>query len=138
MKKRQDREIANIDRDVYMELKYWCYQYDTWKREIKDLNASLAPSGLKCDGMPHSRDVSSSVEKKAIRIKMLQSKIDMLEKAAQMTSEEFMSYIILYCTKKDISFETLQGYYNIPCSKRTFFRLRTQFFRNLCKLKENM
>ena len=23
MKKRQDREIANIDRDVYMELKYW-------------------------------------------------------------------------------------------------------------------
>lgn len=137
MKRRQDREIKGLDRDVYMELKHWCFQYNSWKKELKELNDSLKPSGINNDGMPHAQNTSSLTEKTAIRLVMLQKKIDMLDKAANITNKEFAKYMILYCTNRDMSFDTLQRKYHIPCSKATFFRLRTQFFKNLYELKEN-
>lgn len=133
-KKRRDYDIEHIDSDRYRELKYCCYQYSKWKKEIDEINHNLKPSGLNYDGMPRRTNMSSPTEKMATRLIILKKRVECVEEAAKMASKDLAPYILLYCTVRDTSFADLEAKYEIPCSRATFDRSRALFFRHLSKL----
>lgn len=59
MKKRKDKDLAHIDHYRYRQLLYFCFQYNTWKQEIEEMNKNLKPDGMHYDGMPKARSISS-------------------------------------------------------------------------------
>lgn len=134
---RRDRPLAGMDPDVYYELVHRCYRYNSWKAEIACINASLTPSSVAYDGMPHAaHNTDSRTEKKAVRLATLQGWVDEIDEAARRTSREFAPYIIRYCVNRDVSFLMLQNNYGIPCSQATFFRYRSLFFYHLLFIRE--
>lgn len=73
-------------------------------------------------------------ERKAIRLVVLQKKIDAVDQAAKTASPDLAKYIIYYCANRDINFEYLRSRMKIPCSESTFFRHRAVFFRVLSSI----
>ena len=135
--KRRDNNIAKMNRMRYQELKYYCYQYHDWKNEIKALNKDLGPNGVSYDGMPHVGGTSSAVERKALRLCLLQQKIDMVDEAARKASLELQRFILAYCTNPDMTFRHLEVVEHIPCSQATFYRIRASFFRELSDILDS-
>lgn len=129
--KRKDKDLAHIDENRYRELRYFCFQYNSWKQEIKEINMDLKPGGMNYDGMPKSSSVSSETERKALRLALLQRKVDIIDEVANDISSVLGRYIIFYCTNRNTSFAYLKTKMNIPCSEPTFFRHRALFFRSL-------
>lgn len=86
--------------------------------------------------MPHTHNNESPVENVAIRLALLSSKVDMVEKAARITDAELASAILRYCTTPGMSFQQLCSREDVHCSQATFYRKRSEFFWNLDKLKE--
>ena len=134
--KRCDKPLVGMDLDAYHELVHRCYRYKEWKQEIVNINASLNPSSPAYDGMPHTYNTDSLVEKKAIRLAILRGWIDEIEEAARRASREFAPYLIKYCSDRNISFVQLQQHYGIPCSQATFYRYRALFFQHLLFIRE--
>lgn len=131
MKKRKDKDLAHISHNRYRQLLYFCFQYNDWKEEIKYINQNLKPDGVHYDGVRTSRSVYSDTERKALRLVILQKKIDIVEQAATAASPEYAKYIIFYCTNREINFTYLKSEMGISCSESTFFRYRAVFFRKL-------
>ena len=110
--RRDDKPLKRLNRFKYRELNYFCYQYNSWKAQIRDIESELGISGINYDGMPHMHNNESPVENVAIRLALLSSKVDMVEKAARITDAELASAILRYCTTPGMSFQQL-------CSRRT-------------------
>lgn len=98
------------------------------------MNKNLKPDGMHYDGMPKARSISSETERKAIRLVVLQRKIDAVDQAAKTASPDFAKYIVFYCANRDINFNYLKNKMKIPCSEATFFRHRAVFFRILSSI----
>lgn len=116
-------------------LRYYCLNYDSWNEQIEEIRANLQPGSPSYDGMPHGTTVSSLVEKKAIKLFLLQDKIDMIHLAAEQADYDLAEPILRYVTSSNITFEALQREYPICCSRATFFRKVGFFYKNLDRLK---
>lgn len=79
---RKDRPLKKLNKFKYKELAYFCYQYSEWVSQIRDIKHNLGVSGVNYDGMPHAHNTASSVENLAIKLAMLNSRIELIEKAA--------------------------------------------------------
>ncbi|MBS5364577.1 MAG: hypothetical protein KHY23_07670 [Clostridium sp.] len=134
--RRDDKPLKRLNRFKYRELNYFCYQYNSWKTQIRDIEGSLGVSGVNYDGMPHAHNNESLVEDVAIRLALLSSKVDLVEKAARLTDAELASALLRYCTTPGMSFQQLCKKENVHCSQATFYRKRSEFFCKLDKLKE--
>ena len=66
--RRDDKPLKRLNRFKYRELNYFCYQYNSWKAQIRDIEGSLGVSGVNYDGMPHAHNNESPVENVAIRL----------------------------------------------------------------------
>lgn len=134
--RRDDKPLKRLNRFKYRELNYFCYQYNSWKAQIRDIEGSLGVSGVNYDGMPHAHNNESPVEDVAIRLALFSSKVDLVEKAARLTDAELASALLRYCTTPGMSFQQLCKKENVHCSQATFYRKRSEFFCKLDKLKE--
>ena len=130
---RKDRPLKKLSKFKYKELAYFCYQYNEWISQIRDIKHNLGVSGVNYDGMPHAHNTASSVENLAIKLMMLNSRIELIEKAAMLTDDKLAAALLKYCTTPGMSFRELCG---VDCSESTFYRKRSEFFRILDKLKE--
>ena len=81
--RRDDKPLKRLNRFKYRELNYFCYQYNSWKAQIRDIEDALGVSGVNYDGMPHAHNYESPVEDVAVRLALLSSKVDLVEKAAK-------------------------------------------------------
>lgn len=133
---RRDRPLRKLPKFVYKELAYFCYQYNEWLSQIRDIKRNIGVSGMNYDGMPHAHNTASSVENLAIRLVMLNGKVELIEKAAKLTDDELASALIRYCTTPGMSFRELCSVETVSCSESTFYRKRSEFFEILNKLKE--
>lgn len=133
---RRDRPLKKLNKFKYKELAYFCYQYNEWLSQIRDINHNLGVAGVNYDGMPHAHNTESSVEKLAIKLAMLNSRIKLIEKAAMLTDNELAAALLKYCTTPGMSFRELCSVETVNCSESTFYRKRSEFFVILGKLKE--
>ena len=133
---RRDRPLRKLNKFKYKELAYFCYQYNEWLSQIRDIKHNIGVSGVNYDGMPHAHNTASSVENLAIKLVMLSGRVELIEKAAMLTDKELAAALLKYCTTPGMSFRELCSVETVNCSESTFYRKRSEFFVILDKLKE--
>lgn len=111
----------NISKERYRELKYFCLQYEEWKRQLS-FGASLQPQKL--TGMPSAQNRKSNpTEDAAVKMCELREKCALIEQTAIEADAELYQYLIKNVTE-GIPYE----YMPVPSGRRQFYELRRKFF----------
>lgn len=114
-----------ISKYRYLELKYFCLQYPSWKRICHSL-----------DGLSKSRDYISILKvtghgdptAKCAEAKMLFSKkMNLIEKAAYDADPIMSNYILLGVTE-NLTYDKIKARLDIPCCRGGYYKLYRKFF----------
>lgn len=122
-----------ISKKRYKELCGFCEQYPEWKQQLKN---STFLSSINPDGMPHDQNKGKSDTTGNTAIALIKKKQDcaLIEKVANMASEDLASYIIKSaCYEVPVTYLMMVD--NMPCSKSAFYEARRYFFFLLDKEK---
>ncbi len=114
-----------ITNNMYLELLYFCRQYDH-KRQMAQYERGLSAPAVSGGGSYHSDPTAS----RASRAERFQRDVDLIDKAAIEAAEDLAPFLILNVTRGK-TFREL----NVPCSHGTFSNKRRKFFHVLAELR---
>ena len=115
-----------IDKNRYYELKYFCLQYNTWKKTYAALT-ELSVSSPILERIPSSGLPSDLTAKYAMRKAYYAEKIKSVEKAAMDADPDLYIYILKAVTE-GLSFTYLKTTLDIPCGKDMYYDRYRRFF----------
>ena len=132
-------EISNenmywIEKHRYYELKHFCLQYPTWQKAYIALFNLYIPSGS-MSGMPHNKSISNPTAQQAENILYYSEKIDLIGRIAKKTDLELSTYILQAVTE-GVSYDYLRSVLEIPCGRKTYYKLYRRFFWLLHRAKD--
>lgn len=116
-------EKAGISHDRYMELVYFCKQYNEKKDKLREITLL---QGMKYSGMPSGGNISSTTENTALKIAELKKDVEIIENTAAEVAPAFKDSLLLNVTQ-GITYT----YFNLPCGKNYFYECRRIFFDKL-------
>lgn len=117
-----------ISKHRYYELVHFCLQYPEWKQEYNTLSSLKSINSDIHGNIPGDPTASSG-----IKCAILQANMELVEKAAKLSSTELWKYIF-----KSVTEGYSYGYFaanGIPCGKDLFYSVRRKFFWVLDMLK---
>lgn len=116
-----------ISKAKYLELKYFCMQYNDY---LESIQYGMKNSGQDA-GMPKgSISTSSPVEKQAIdNVKAIDAVNTIDSAIAAVADDEQMRN----CIRQAVTLGTAYEYMKVPCGRRQFYELRREFFYILSK-----
>lgn len=115
-----------IDKHRHYELKHFCLQYPTWKREIIDIYNSSRPLSIVGKVSPTNQPIDPTAN--LALTKMLYSeRIDLIEKVARETDGYLYKYILKAVTE-GLSYIHLKTRLGMPCSRSTYYDRYRRFF----------
>lgn len=117
-----------ISKERYLELKYFCRQYNEFLDKIQ-YNLRSATN----DGMPKgSINTNSPVEQQAIDNNHFIDAVNLIENTVNATvDDDKMRKYILQAVTLGTSYEHMK----VPCGRRQFYELRRKFFYLLAQKK---
>lgn len=113
-----------IDKHRHYELKHFCLQYPTWKREYVE---SSTPTTSVLDRMPSGNLPGDPTGRRAIAKARYSERIKMIEKAA-MEADQYLYTYILKAVTEDLSYTYLKSRLEIPCSRDMYYDRYRRFF----------
>lgn len=119
----------------FLELKYFCLQYPEWKKEAAEILFNMAKPGLIQNGPKGQLEFKDSTGDLAVRLAMLNAKIDMLGEIAR-SVDDTIGYFILRAVTEDISFVKMKTLYDIPCERDMYYDRYRKFFYILSRSKD--
>lgn len=123
-----------IDKHRHYELKHFCLQYPSWKKEYKRLDGPNLPSSIV--ERPSSNNLPGDPTGNCVLIKDYYSKrIKIIEDTARATDEFLYDYILKAVTE-GLSYTYLQTVMGIPCSRDTYYDRYRKFFWLLSKERD--
>lgn len=127
--KKRDLKLkdCNISREKYLELKYFCMQYEEKKEELRQ---SYGIKPISNDGQPHGNGTNNPTEQQGIRNTMLQSDIELIEQTAIEADERIYQYIL-----ENVTNGTPYECMDVPLSRTKFYDSRRYFFYLLAQKK---
>lgn len=122
-----------IPRHRFYELKHFCLQYPTWKKAYESLSSlSARPYDLeRIQKSGIANPTASCAEAKAC----FSTKMRMVYDAAMETDKTIGEYILRGVTK-GMSYDTINAYWPIPCSRVEYYQLYRKFFWILDKKRD--
>lgn len=122
-----------LPKNRYYELLYFCRQYKDYENKIDRIRrSSVSRSIMKFD--PNYIPGDSKVERDAIELELLTSKLDLIDNTMRIADPELYSYMHLAITEGK-TYEWLEMNKNIPCCRNTFYDRYRRFFWLLDKAK---
>lgn len=115
-----------IDKHRHYELKHFCLQYPTWKREYAALDDPSINSST-AERMPSSNIPGDPTSRAAIDRIFYSDRIKLVEKIA-IEADEFLSNYILRAVTEELSYTYLRNILGIPCSRDTYYDRYRRFF----------
>ena len=115
-----------ISKHRHYELKHFCLQYPTWKREYAALDDPSITSSA-AEKMPSSNIPGAPTEKYAIKKTYYSERIALIEKIAK-EADEFLHKYILKAVTEELSFTYLKTKLNIPCGRDMYYDRYRRFF----------
>lgn len=116
----------DISENRYMELKYFCLQYEDKKRKCQDILHSS--SGHSFEYAPPNNQNPSETERKAIKRAALLRDIELIEACAKEVQDGIWYYALIENCCKGRPYATIEPS-SMPTAKReAFFTARKQFF----------
>jgi hypothetical protein len=115
-----------IDKHRHYELKHFCLQYPTWKREYAALDDPSISSST-TERMPSSNIPGDPTSRTAVDRIFYSDRIKLVEKIA-IEADEFLSNYILRAVTEELSYTYLRNILGIPCSRDTYYDRYRRFF----------
>ena len=109
----------------YLELKYFCLQYPSWKRIANSLDGlSKSPEYLALIKSTGHGDPTA----KCVQAKMLfTTKMELVNRAVKETDDIMSNYILLGVTE-NLTYDKIKARLNIPCCRGEYYKLYRKFF----------
>lgn len=115
-----------IHKHRHYELKHFCLQYPSWKKECVELEIpSIASSAA--ERMPSSNIPGDPTSKLAVRRAYYSERIKLIERITK-EADEFLHEYILRGVTEGLSFTYLKSKLGIPCSRDTYYDRYRRFF----------
>lgn len=114
-----------ISRDAYMELKYFCRQYDQKRREAASLLGVGSPA---FDAGPKSNIPGRPTESAAIKRESLMRDVDMIDECAKAVDNGIWYHAIIDNCCRRVPWECLKPEDMGSSQKQAYFTARRQFF----------
>lgn len=121
-----------IDKHRHYELKHFCLQYPSWKKEYSD---GICIGGSSIEKMPTSNIPRDPTAKKAMRKVYYLERIKLIEQLAMEADTNLHNYILKGVTE-GLSYTHLKCKMNMPCSKDTYYDRYRRFFWLLDKTRD--
>lgn len=116
----------HIGKHRHYELKHFCLQYPSWKREYAALeDPSICSSAV--EKMPSTNIPGDPTSRFAMRRVYYSERIKLIEKIAMETDNLLCDYILKAVTE-GLSFTQLKSRLEIPCSRDTYYDRYRRFF----------
>ena len=119
-----------IPKHRYYELKHFCMQYPDWKKERSALSLYGKTNHVLTADSTYGRPTETLTE----RMTYFSSRIDMVDRAAELTDECIGNYI-LEAAIRGISYDVLYMRRPIPCCREIYYELYRKFFYILSELR---
>ena len=121
-----------IDKHRHYELKHFCLQYPTWKREYAAYSPTIKTSSY--DRVGSGNNLSDPTAEYAINLAYYDMRISLIERAAKET-DEFLYPYILKAVTEGLSYTYLKNVLQIPCGKDMYYNRYRKFFWILNKMR---
>lgn len=122
-----------IDKHRHYELKHFCLQYPTWKKEYAAFsNASISLSMI--ESVPTSNIPGDPTAKRAIMKAYYSERMELIEKAA-IEADRFLHNYILKAVTENLSYTYLKTRLGIPCGRDMYYDRYRRFFWLLNKAR---
>lgn len=121
-----------IPHNRFMELKYFCLQYDEWKEKIREIDGSPC---VKFSGEKNPKNISNPVLNTVERREEFQHNIELVEEAAKLADESIYGYLLSSVTK-GVSYYGLRCYSGMPSCKEKYYEGYRKFFFILDKTRK--
>ena len=115
-----------IDKHRHYELKHFCLQYPTWKRELIDIYNASRPLSIVGKVSPTNQPSDPTANLALIKI-LYSERIDLIERVAKETDMYLHEYLLKAITE-GYSYTYLKSKLNIPCSRDTYYDRYRRFF----------
>lgn len=123
-----------IDKHRHYELKHFCLQYPTWKREYAAYK-NIGPNLSKFEQLYSSGMKSDPTANWAVKRAYYSERIDLVEKAAKEADYILYKYILKGVTE-GLSYTYLKTILRIPCSRDLYYDRYRRFFWILSNLRD--
>ena len=121
-----NRKPYSIEKEKYYELKHFCLQYPSWKKErskiFKEIGGSYEMGEPICDSK-----IANPTEEAAIKLSELSYKMKLVENTAKEADEEIGPYVLLVVTGV-ATYQYLKTRMQIPYSRDIFYEVYRRFF----------
>lgn len=117
----------------YYELKHFCMQYPEWKQARNEIRSLRVSDPIRM--LEASRSFGRPTETIAERMTYFDRRIEMVERAAELTDACIGSYILL-AVIRGVSYDVLYTTKPIPCCREIYYELYRKFFYILSGLRE--
>lgn len=122
-----------ISKHRHYELKHFCLQYPTWKKEHASCAAGLLSAPI--EKLPSSNNPGNPTERIAIKRAYYQERIDLIEKVA-MEADRYLYKYILKAVTEELSYTYLRSKLNIPCGRDMYYDRYRKFFWLLSEARQ--
>lgn len=115
-----------IEKNRYYELKYFCLQYQSWKRRYEELDGF---SGRSIDDIVYSKlnNIANPTHRTAEERSLYLERMEVIERAA-IEADPYLASYILKAVTEGLSYVYLKSRLEIPCSRDTYYDRYRKFF----------
>lgn len=121
-----------ISRERYYELLHFCKQYNDWIREYNKLSRIETGNINYISGV---KTEESKVERRAIELASIRSKMDLVDAAAETTGRDVKDYI-LKGVIDGLTYNDMAARETLPFSRDYYYECYRRFFYELDKIRE--
>lgn len=114
-----------ISKHRHYELKHFCLQYPSWKKQYAMYKEPTVSSVV--SGMPSSNIPGDPTGRHAVMRTFYGERISLVEDIARATDDYLYEYILKAVTE-ELSYTYLKTRLNIPCSRNTYYDRYRRFF----------
>lgn len=119
-----------IDKNRYLELKYFCRQYPKWKQQLADLHCGYKPIAL--TGLPGGSGTSDTVGKAATKAAELSKQCELIEQCC-IEADDLNYQVLLKCVTGGVSWDRLNIKNQLHelswiGNEKSFYLARRKFF----------
>lgn len=121
-----EKSKYHISKHRHYELKHFCLQYPTWKKEYAAVsNPSIGSSAA--EKLPSTNIPGDPTAKLAMRKAYYIERIKLIEETAKKADQELHDYILKAVTE-ELSYTYLKSRLNIPCGRDMYYDRYRRFF----------
>ena len=120
-----------LERHRYYELKHFCLQYSTWKRELSGLDGYFTGNGIRVN----EGKTGDPTFVEASRREYYADRMAMVERCARDTDGLIGPYILCGVTE-GLTYDKLRARHGCPCCKDIYYDLYRRFFWLLDKTRK--